>query len=97
MALGLGREVKVQVLVDSSAALAVTNRKGNGKLRHIRIGQLWVQQVAEEETVAYKKVAGERNPADLCTKHLTRARMDILIPLIGSEDREGRADLGLEV
>ena len=40
MALGLGRPVTVQGMVDSSAALAVTQRKGNGKLRHVRIGQL---------------------------------------------------------
>ena len=97
MALGLGRSVAVQVLVDSSAALAVTQRKGNGKLRHIRVGQLWVQQTAENETVKYRKVAGERNPADLCTKHLARGRLDELLEQIHCEDRCGRAQLGLEV
>ena len=30
MAIGFGSEVEVQVMVDSSAALAVTQRKGNG-------------------------------------------------------------------
>ena len=39
MAAGLGRTVAGEVYVDSSAALAVVGRKGNGKLRHIRVGQ----------------------------------------------------------
>ena len=28
-----------------------TQRKGNSKLRHVRIGQMWVQQLAEEDGV----------------------------------------------
>ena len=44
-AAGFG-SVEAQVLVDSSAALAMSQRKGNGRLWHVPIGQLWVQQVA---------------------------------------------------
>ena len=61
MAEGLGRKVSGEVFVDSSAALAVVNRKGCGKLRHVRVGQLWVQQLAEEEEMSFKKVWGEEN------------------------------------
>ena len=34
------------VLVDSSAALAIVARKGNGKLRHVKVGHLWIQEKA---------------------------------------------------
>ena len=44
------------VYVDSSAALAAVNRKGCGKLRHVRVGQLWVQQLAEEDEVRLKNI-----------------------------------------
>ena len=37
---GFGRKVQVEVYVDSSAALAITARKGNGKLRHVRVRTL---------------------------------------------------------
>ena len=40
-------ELEGEVLVDSSAALGVVSRKGAGKLRHVRVGQLWVQEKAE--------------------------------------------------
>ena len=51
MAAGMGRTVTSEVYVDSSAALAVVSRKGCGKLRHVRVGQLWAHQVVEEEEV----------------------------------------------
>ena len=41
------------IFVDSSAALGVVARKGAGKLRHVRVGQLWVQQKAEDKELMY--------------------------------------------
>ena len=67
---GLGRQVEAKVWVDSSAALVVTQRKGNGKLRHVRIGQLRVQHVAEGKQLTFSKVNGQEDPADVCTKHV---------------------------
>ena len=63
MAEGLGRTVTAEILVDSSAAMRIVHRKGCGKLRHIRVGQLWVQEVAENEELRFQKVKGEQNPA----------------------------------
>ena len=93
---GLGRTTDGEVFVDSSAALGVVNRKGNGKLRHIRVGQLWIQQMAEDEVIAYKKVNGKQNPADLCTKNLTQNVIDNGITKMEMEIRTGRAEMGLE-
>ena len=39
-----GQELKANVWVDSSAAIGVVNRRGCGKLRHVRVGMLWVQE-----------------------------------------------------
>ena len=44
----VGVPMTASIMVDSSAALAVVARKGNGKLRHVRVGHLWVQQVAAD-------------------------------------------------
>ena len=96
MTAGLGREVKAEVLVDSTAALAVTQRKGNEKLRHVRIGQLWVQEVAENEELKFTKVLGTENPADACTKHLTGDKLNNFTQMVGMQEREGRSDLGLQ-
>ena len=68
MAEGLGRTTTAKVYVDSSAALAVVNRKGCGKLRHVRVGQLWFQEVAKSEELKYQNriahvVAAKRDAA----------------------------------
>ena len=97
MAEGQGRGLTGEVFVDSSAALAVVNRKGCGKLRHVRVGQLWVQQFTEEDEVKFRKVLGDENPADLSTKCLTRLRMDKLLQLIYLRDEEGKAEEGLDI
>ena len=46
-----GLQLGASVYVDSSAALAVTSRKGNGKLRHVRIADLWIQEAQERGLV----------------------------------------------
>ena len=79
------------VFVDSSAALAIVHRKGNGKLRHVRIGHLWVQELSEGEEVSFHKVAGESNPADLYTKHLPPGRLEKLTPLVAQFREDGEA------
>ena len=84
-------EFSVGVFVDSSAALAVPSRKGNGKLRHVRIGHLWVQQLLDDEEVRYHKVSGAANPADLMTKHLPASKAAPLTQLVAQHYRAGHA------
>ena len=91
MAEGLGESVTAEVFVDSSAALSVTQRKGSGKMRHVRIGQLWIQEVAEEEELTFRKVKGDENPADIGTKHLTKKKIDELIPKMSLYETEGES------
>ena len=50
--------------MDSSAALGTIGRKGSGKMRHVRVGLLWVPEQQEEGVLSYKKVGCEDNPAD---------------------------------
>ena len=97
LASGLGKELEAEIFVDSSAALGIVARKGCGKLRHVRVGQLRVQQLAEDEEVLYKKVFGEENPADLFTKRLNRIRIDYLLGLLNIIDAIGMTQEGLEV
>ena len=88
----VGVPMTASIMVDSSAALAVVARKGNGKLRHVRVVHLWVQQVAADGGLKYHKVNGEENPSDACTKHLTGERLRKLavrgtVPKVGASAR----------
>ena len=59
-----------RIFADSSAALGVVHRKGSGKLRHIRVNMLWVQDKRANGELDYQKIEGTENPGDLMTKHL---------------------------
>ena len=87
----------MSVHIDSSAAIGVVNRRGSGKLRHIRVGQLWIQEMAEEGEVNIKKVGGEQNIADLMTKHLIDRKISQFVEDMNCEFRSGRADASLQI
>ena len=90
-----GLKLDCSLYLDSSAALAVVERKGNGKLRHVRVGHLWIQERAESEEISCHKVRGEANPADLMTKYLTPSRVTTLSEALHQTAREGRARASL--
>ena len=93
----LGTETSGVVYADSSAALAIAKRKGAGKLRHINVSSLWVQEQQERKEVEYRKVLGTENPADLMTKHLLRSALDGCMGSLNQERLAGRARSGLEI
>ena len=96
MAKDLGQDLRGVVYADSSAALAIADRKGSGKLRHINVKMLWVQEREQRGEVELRKIHGLVNPADLMTKYLNAVRMGELMRRLGQESRQGRARMGLE-
>ena len=46
------------VYAEPSAALAIANRKGAGKLRHINISTLWIQEKQDCHQLELRKVLG---------------------------------------
>ncbi len=40
----LGWEVEVQVNTNSSAARSISSRRGAGRVRHVEVRELWVQE-----------------------------------------------------
>ena len=92
-------ELKYEVAVfgDSSAALSVTKRKGPGKMRHIKIGMLWVQEEAGNELIKYRKVRGDGSPADLMTRHVSAKKIDSCAAMLNSGWLERRSSSILKV
>jgi len=61
---------EVKAATDSSAAKSFVSRRGLGKMKHIEIRDLWLQEEVLEGLVEVLKVRGTENPADLMTKYL---------------------------
>jgi len=90
-----GLDYEGEIFVDSSAALGVVKRRGNGKLRHIRVGLLWVQEREENGDLKYKKIDGQYNTADMMTKGVPPKILNKHMMDLGMMILEGRATMGL--
>ena len=87
----LGDEVQIRLFIDSAAAHGIIGRRGLGKVRHLEVGYLWLQQLVAEKRVVVQKVKGESNPADLGTKHLKLEDLDKHLTFLSCFPREGRS------
>ena len=93
-----GRESgKVGIYTDASAAIGMVQRQGTGKVRHIDVGMLWIQQNQKDGEIQVEKVDGKVNPADMFTKHVPAEVMWKHMLSIGFESREGRVEAAVEL
>ena len=89
----MGIEVRGDVYIDSSAALGIAQRVGSGKVRHVRVQALWVQEIQCNRRLKYKKVLGTRNPSDILTKHVPRELLAAHLQTLGISHQSGRASI----
>ena len=74
---------------DSSAETGIASRKGFGKVRHLHTQYLWAQERLSSKDFLLHKVCGDKNMADLLTKHLGRGEPDKLNKMLGFQAMEG--------
>ena len=77
---------------DASAAIGMVNRTGVGRLRHVRVQFLWVQDAVREGDLKVSKVKGEENPSDLLTKHVSAELIRRHCSTMGYEQLTSRAE-----
>ena len=85
---GLG--FSLQLYADSSAAIGICRRSGIGRVRHLAVGQLWVQERLRAGQFTLFKVIGTANPADLLTKHLPGPTISTHLATLHCEYEQGR-------
>ena len=76
MASEVGYSLGIVLCVDSSAAIGISSRRGLGKVRHIELNQLWLQEHVATGRIAVRKVSGQTNTSDCLTKHSSREKID---------------------
>ena len=91
LASDLGIQLKLEVLTDATAAIGICRRRGLGKIRHLAVSDLWVQDRVRKGDFLLTKIPGSENPADLLTKHVPREIMIKHMDFIGLRAEEGRA------
>ena len=78
--------------IDASAALAITQRQGLGKLRHIAAHWLWIQEKVETGQIKTKKALGRDSLADLFAEHLPSDDVRKRFAERGFHSESGRAN-----
>ena len=72
----LGIEIGIEMHVDASAAIGMMKRQGLGKLRHIEVRELWLQDAIKRKSISVHKIGTHENTADIGTKPLKREEID---------------------
>ena len=57
----------VSLCIDAAATKSAITRKGVGRMKHIEIQYLWIQQVVHQGKVACRKIPRRENAADALT------------------------------
>ena len=90
-----GAALKVRIMVDSSAAIQMARRSGLGRVRHMAVALLWLQDAVRRGDVEIAKCKGTENPSDIGTKYVPVAVLDAMLEMLGFEVRGGNARLAL--
>ena len=88
----MGVRIGVEIHTDATAAKGIASRRGLGKVRHLEVQYLWVQEKVANGTFTLHKVRGEFNPADLLTKHVNRNTLDKMMKLFNLPYMSGRSE-----
>ena len=86
----LGMKVKIRVKTDASAAKGIASRRGAGKVRHIEVSQLWVQDKVASGEVVLQTVGTFDNIADALTKYVNNDILQKHMSMTNQEIESGR-------
>ena len=91
LASDLGINLDVEILTDATAAIGICRRRGLGKIRHLHVSDLWVQDRLRKGDFKLTKVPGADNPSDILTKHVPRDVLMKHMAFMGLTSEGGRA------
>ena len=92
--LGIAKGIKIKT--DASAAKGMANRTGLGKVRHLEVSQLWLQEKVRNGDMVIQKIDGKVNRADALTKHLGRDEVERHCRWVNHVSESGRHHLAPE-
>ena len=92
----LGWNANIKILTDATTGKSIASRRGLGKLRHIDVSNLWIQEQVMKGAIAVIKIKNTYNSADIGTKHLDRTTMEACLEQMEFCAVLGRSELAPE-
>lgn len=90
-----GIDVKIKVRTDSSAARGICHRRGVGRVRHLDVKELWVQEKVQRGELQVDKVDTELNRADIGTKPMEGPKLKRALSLLSVSPQSSWRETGL--
>ena len=84
--------MKIVLHSDATAAIGIARRKGMGKIRHLDVSDLWVQDKIRSGALDLVKVPGDQDPADSLTKYVDHSILVKSLARMNLHLREGRPE-----
>ena len=87
----LGIVWPIKMLSDAAAAIGISRRRGMGRIRHLDVTDLWVQEKFTSKAASIDKVLGTVNPADILTKQVDGPALKVALRRMGMAVLDGRS------
>ena len=93
----MGIDLNVRLHTDATTGRAMAMRRGLGKVRHIAVNELWLQEQVSNEAVTILKIKNKFNLADLLTKYLSKDEIEHIVDYMQHAFLEGRNAIAPEL
>ena len=90
----LGFDWALAIHTDATAAIGIARRNGLGKVRHLAVADLWVQEKVKTGALSLHNIKGDENASDILTKFVARPLMCKHLSTLNLYSEPGRASLG---
>ena len=78
-----GISLSLDCYCDSSSARGIAQRLGAGKVKHLEVKQLWIQEKTKSGQIATLRTPRSQNCADALTHPITQKEMWLAFPRLG--------------
>ena len=85
-----GHTARLEIHSDATAAIGICKRNGLGRVRHLAVADLWVQQRVKLKQLMLFKLPGAENPSDILTKYRNLQDSFGLLKKLGISRKPGR-------
>ena len=79
---GMGK-IPIQMYTDASVCRQFVHRRGVGRMKHLDVRHMWLQDMLEKGAYSVKKISREVNPSDMMTHPPSSQELEKFLPMIG--------------
>ena len=88
-----GINMSITIGSDATAAIGMVSRLGLGRVRHLAVSDLWLQERSRSGDMTFQKVPGHDNPSDALTKAVDHITLDRHLETMGFVSLDGRPEI----